>query len=78
MKSVIGHGHRFGKALCLVINAARSNRIHVTPVILFLGMDQRVSIALTGRGQKEGGPFCLGQAERVMGSQRAYFERLNR
>src|SRR5205807_4462925 len=32
---------RFGEPLCLVVNAARSDRVHVAPVIFLLRMDKR-------------------------------------
>ena len=32
MVAVIGHHHRFGKSLGFVVNAARTDRVHVSPI----------------------------------------------
>ena len=59
--AVVGHGHGFGEALGLVINAARADGVDVAPVGLRLGMDERVAVALGGGGEEEGGLFGLGR-----------------
>ncbi len=55
---VVGHRHRLGEALGLVVDAARADRIHVAPVALRLRMHERIAVHLGGRGQEE--PRALG------------------
>ena len=78
MVAMIRHRDRFGEALRLIINATRPDRVHVAPVIFLLRMDQRVAVTFRGRCKNERGLFVLGQAERVMGAERAHFQGRNR
>ena len=71
MIPVIGHGHRFGEPLGFIINAARSDRIHVAPVIFALRMHERIAVTFTRRGEEECRLLRLRQAERVVGSEGA-------
>src|ERR1044071_3958666 len=48
VKAVIGHCHRLGESLCLVVNTARPDRVHIAPVIFLLRMDERIAIAFGG------------------------------
>ncbi len=76
--AVVGHGHRLGVALGLVVDAARADRVDVAPVVLGLGVDLRVAVDLAGRGEQEAGALELGDAEHVMGAVRADLERVQR
>ena len=51
--AVIGHRHRFGKALGFVVDAARADRVHVAPVGLLLRMLERIAVHLGGRREHE-------------------------
>ena len=78
MVAVVGHGDGFRETLGFIIDTARSNGVHIAPVVFGLRMDERVAIALGSRGEDEGGAFILGQTERVVRSERADFQRRNR
>ena len=78
MIAVIGHRHRLGETLGLVVNAARSDRVHVAPVIFLLRMDERIAVAFRGRGQDERRLLGFGETERVMGAERADLQRRDR
>ena len=75
---VIGHRHRFGKPLGLVVYAARPYRIDVAPVRLPLRMFERVAVDLRGRGDDEARSLGFGESERLVRAQGADLERLNR
>ena len=66
MVAVIRHRDRLGEALGLVVDAARPDRVDVTPVALRLRMHLRIAIDLGRRRKKKPRPFRLGQAERVV------------
>ncbi len=51
--AMIGHRHRLGEALGLVVDAARPDGIDVAPVFLGLRMDERIAVAFRGRGEEE-------------------------
>ena len=51
--AVVGHRHRFGEALGLVVDAARADRVHVAPVGLLLRMLERIAVHLGGRREHE-------------------------
>ena len=76
--AMVGHRHRLREALGLVVNAARPDRIYVAPVIFLLRMDERIAVTLGGRGEEERRLLRLGQAERVVGAERADLQRRNR
>ncbi len=75
---MIRHGHGFGETLGLIVNAARTDRVDVAPVILLLRMHQRIAVTFGGRRQNEGRLLVLGQAERVVRSEGADLESRNR
>ena len=76
--AVVGHRHRFGETLRLIVNAARSDRVHVAPVIFLLRMDERIAVAFRSRGQEERRLLGFGEAERVVRAERADFQRRDR
>ena len=76
--AVVGHGHRLGVALGLVVHAARAERIDVAPVGLGLRVHQRVAVDLGGRRQEQAGTLELGQAERVVRAVGAHLEGVQR
>src|SRR4051812_40796258 len=76
--AVVGHRHRLGIALCLVVDAARADRVDVAPVVLGLGMDLRVAVDLGGRCDEDPGPLELRHAEHVVGPVGADLERVER
>jgi hypothetical protein len=75
--AVIGHGHRLGEALSLVIYAAEPNRVHMAPVILGLRMDLRIPVDLASGCEHEPGPLSLGQLQAVAGAQASRGQRLD-
>ena len=75
--AMIGHRHRLGEALRLVVDAARPDRVHVAPVALRLRMDLRIAVDLGGGRDQEAGTLRLGQPERLVGAERADLERLD-
>src|SRR5919199_1852866 len=58
--AVVGHSYRLGVALRLVVDAADAQRIDVAPVLLGLGMDQRVAVDLARGGEHHTRAFGLG------------------
>ena len=76
--AVVGHRHRLGVALGLVVDAARADRVDVAPVVLGLRVDLGVAVDLAGRGDQEAGALELGDAEHVVGAVRADLERVQR
>ena len=50
--TVIVHHQRLRDALALVIAAAKADRVHVTEVVLGLGMDKRIAVNFACRGLK--------------------------
>ena len=75
MEPVIGHGHRLGEALGFVVDAAGAHRVHVPPVALGLRVDLRIAVDLGGRREQVARTLGLGQAQRLVGAQRADLER---
>ena len=75
---MVGHGHCFGETLRFVVNAARPDRIDVAPVIFLLWMHQRIPVSLRCRCEDERRFFVLGQAERVMRTERPHLQSWNR
>ena len=55
--AVVGHRHRLGEPLGLVVDAARADRVHVAPVVLGLRVLQRVAVDLGGRREQEARPW---------------------
>ena len=78
VRAVVGHGHGLGKALGLVVDAARADRVDVAPVAFLLRMHHRVAVDLAGAGEQEARAFGQGQAQRIVRAQAAYLERLDR
>src|SRR5439155_13089249 len=76
--AVVRHRHRLGEPLGLVVHAAWSDRVDVTPVVLGLRVDLRVDVHLAGGRQQEAGTLGLGQAERLVGSEASDLQRLDR
>jgi hypothetical protein len=65
------------KAFGFVVDAARADGVDVAPVGFGLGMDQRVAVAFGRGGEEESGVFGLGEAEGVVGAERADLEGLD-
>src|SRR4029079_3793864 len=68
---------RFGAALGLIIARAHPDRIDVSPIVLPLGMNERIAVYLRGRGLQDGGLYALGQPEHVDGAVNRGFCRLD-
>jgi hypothetical protein len=66
MVGVVGHRDGLLKALCFVINAARTNGVHVAPIAFWLRMHTRVSVDLRGARNHEARAFGFGQAQAVV------------
>src|SRR5215469_5298425 len=77
MKAVVGHRHRLGKSLCFVVDAPRSDRIDVTPIILILGVHQRVAVTFRSGCEKKLCTLILRQSERIVSPQCADLQRGN-
>ena len=75
---MIRHRHRFGEPLRFVVDAAGAHRVDVAPVGFLLRMFQRIAVDLRGRGEDERRAFLLGEAERLVGAERADLQRRNR
>ncbi len=75
---VVGHRHRLGESLGLVVDPTRPHRVHVAPVVLGLGMDLGIAVDLAGGRQEEAGRLGPGQAEAVVGPEAADLEGLDR
>ena len=76
--AVVGHRHRFGEALGLVVDAARADRVDVAPVGFLLRVLERIAVDLGGRGDDEPRVLRLGQAERLVRAERADLQRRDR
>ncbi len=76
--AVIRHGHGFGKALRLVVHSSRPHRVHLTDVRLGLGMYVRVTVDLRRRCEQEAGVLRLSESKRLVRTQRAHLQRLDR
>ena len=76
--AVVGHRERLGVALRLVVDAARPDRVDVTPVGLGLRVHLRVAVDLARRGEEEARALELRETERVVGAVRAGLERVQR
>src|SRR5579863_1529009 len=50
--AAVRYGGGFGEALGFIVDGARTNRVHVSPIGLFLRMLQRIAIAFRSRGNK--------------------------
>ena len=74
----VGHGHRLGEPLGLVVDPARADRVDVAPVGLRLRVDLRVAVRLRGGGEQEARALLPGQPERVQRADRADLQRLDR
>ena len=75
---VVGHRHRLGESLGLVVDPTWPHRVHVAPVVLGLGMDLGIAVDLAGGRQEEAGRLGPGQAEAVVGPEAADLEGLDR
>ena len=65
MFAVVAHEERLGTAFALVVARADAQRVDVAPVILALGVDQRVAVDLRGRGLEDFRPVVFGHAQHV-------------
>ena len=78
MDAVVGHRHRLGEPLGLVVHPADPDRVDVPPVPLGLRVFERVAVHLAGAGEQERRPVGLGQPEGVVRPERPDLERLYR
>ena len=76
--AVVGHRHRLGEPLGLVVHAADADRVDVAPVALRLRVFERVAVDLARAGEQVPRPVGLGEAERVVRAERADLQRLDR
>ncbi len=74
---MIGHGHGLGVTLGLVIDAARPDRVHMTPVCFRLRRNFGIAIAFAGGSEEEFGVFGEREAECVVRAQRSDLKCLN-
>src|SRR5215212_7734202 len=66
---MVGHRYRLGVALGFVVYPAQPYGVYVPPVLLGLGMDERVPVDLAGGGEHEACPLGLGETQSVVGAQ---------
>ncbi len=76
--AMVSHGDRFGEPLGFIVAASRADRVDVSPVIFGLRMNFGVAVDLGGAGEQEPGVLGLGQAQGVVGAERAHLERWDR
>src|SRR2546427_1536353 len=57
VESVISHDHGFRESLGFIVDAARTDRVYVPPISLWLRTDLRIAIAFGGGGQQVFGLF---------------------
>ena len=77
MVAVIRHGDGFRESLGLVVDPARADWVHVSPVAFRLRAHFRIAVALRGGGLKKFGFLGHRQPQRVVGSERSHLQRLN-
>ena len=56
---MVGHRHRLGEALRLVVHAAWTDRVDVTPVALVLRVYLRIAVDLARGGEQVAGAVAL-------------------
>ncbi len=76
--AVVGERQGLGEALRLVVDPAGADRVDVAPVGLRLRVDQGVAVDLGGRGEQDARALVPGQAERLVGAERADLHGLDR
>ena len=76
--AMVGHRDRLGETLRLIVNAARSDGVHIAPVILGLRVNQGITVALGGGSEEERRAFVLRQPKGVVRAERADFQRRDR
>ena len=69
--AVVGHRHRLGVALGLVVDAPWPDRVDVPPVGLGLRMNLRIAVHLARRREHEARPLELREPERIVRPVRA-------
>ena len=81
--ATIGHALKPGGVFYMaeghpLVMAPDSDRVHVPPVTLGLGVDLGVAVALRGRGQQEARTLLPGQAQGLVGAEGPHLEDLDR
>src|SRR5581483_11766875 len=74
----VGHRERLGEALRLVVDAAWPDRVDVAPVVLALGVHERIPVDLRGGREEKARALLLREPERLVGAERAHLERRDR
>ena len=75
--AVVVEEQGFGAALAFVVAGARTDRVHVAPVALLLGVNRWVAVDLRRRGLEDLRLDTLGQAQHVDGAMDGCLCRLN-
>ena len=78
MVAVVGHGDGLGEALGFVVDAARADGVHVSPVGFRLRAYLGIAIAFRRRGLHEPGFLGHGQPQRIVRAERPDLQRLDR
>ena len=76
--AVVAHEERLGAAFAFVVARAQSQRVYVSPVILRLGMDQRVAVYFGSRSLQDFCVVAVGDGEHVHGAYDRGLRRLDR
>ena len=74
---MVGDRHRFGEAFGLIVDSPWADRVHVSPVIFLLWMNQRVAVDLRGGGEQISRTFGSCQSQRLVGSEGAHLKSLD-
>src|SRR5947209_16454404 len=77
MVASISHGESLSEALRFVVNRARADRIHISPISLLLRVLERIAVALRGGSLKELRRILARNLQRVERSVRADLQRFN-
>src|ERR1700744_6284218 len=64
-RSAVGRCYRFCVTFSLVVDASRSDRVDVAPILLSLGVKKGFTINFTTRGEDESCGFAQGEIEHV-------------
>jgi hypothetical protein len=78
MLPIVVEHQRLGAALAFVIAATQPDRIHVAPIVLFLGMFRRIAVNLRRRRLQDARLHALRKAEHIDGAVHTRLGRLHR
>src|SRR5690606_22293198 len=77
MEGMVCHRYSLLETFCLIVDATRTDGIHITPIFFRLWITIRITIDLRGRSDKHPRFFGTRQTEEIMSPQRSNFQRLD-